>query len=114
LLDSCAGKNELLSFVQTAVALEILLGEEVKSDILGIGELLGNRCAYLIGKTHSQRKGILDDFKKSYDVRSRIVHRGKSRLALDERALFSKLQWMCKRVITEEIRLIVEDETKVT
>jgi hypothetical protein len=78
LLDSYVGKNELLSFVQTTVALEILLGEKAKSDIIGIGELLRNRCAYLIGKSHSQREEILEDFERIYDVRSKIVHRGKS------------------------------------
>lgn len=112
LLDSYAGKNELLSFVQTTVAMEILLGEKATSDIIGIGELLRNRCAYLIGKTHSQREEVLENFKKIYDVRSGIVHRGKSRLTSNERALFVKLQWMCQRVITEEIKLIIEDEKK--
>jgi hypothetical protein len=114
LLDSYVGKNELLSFVQTTVAMEILLGEKAKSDIIGIGELLRNRCAYLIGKSHSQREEILEDFARIYDVRSKIVHRGKSRLTADERSLFWKLQWLCQRVITEEIKLIIEDEKQAT
>ena len=114
LLDSYVGENELLSFVQTTVAMEILLGEKAKSDIIGIGELLRNRCAYLIGKSHSQREEILEDFARIYDVRSKIVHRGKSRLTSDERSLFRKLQWICQRVITEEIKLIIEDEKKAT
>jgi hypothetical protein len=114
LLDSYVGKNELLSFVQTTVAMEILLGEKAKSDIIGIGELLRNRCAYLIGKSHNQREEILKDFERIYDVRSKIVHRGKSRLTSDERSLFRKLQWICQRVITEEIKLIIADEKKST
>jgi hypothetical protein len=80
LLDSHSGKNELLSFVQATVALEILLGDKHVSDVMGLGELLRNRCAYLIGKTHSQRDEILNDFRKIYEVRSKIVHRGKDRL----------------------------------
>ena len=114
LLDSYVGKNELLSFVQTAVAMEILLGEEAKSDEIGIGELLRNRCAYLIGTSRSQREEILNDFRKIYDLRSKIVHRGKSKLSYDERTLFSKLRWMCSRVIREELRLISEDKGKPT
>ncbi len=114
LLDSYVGTNELLSFVQTTVAMEIMLGEESKSDVIGIGELLRNRCAYLIGKTHSQREEILKDFEKIYDLRSKIVHRGKSRLTYEERDLFYKLQWMCIRVINEEIELIAEDKKKDT
>ncbi|MEW6058343.1 MAG: hypothetical protein AB1540_17210 [Bdellovibrionota bacterium] len=107
--DSFCGKNELLSFVQTAVVMEILLGEKAVSDLTGLGELLRNRCAYLIGKSREQREGILKDFKEIYDVRSKIVHSGKSRLNLYERTLFSKLQWMCRRVIQEEVKLLQED-----
>lgn len=112
LLDSYVGGNELLSFVQTTVAMEIMLGEESKSDVVGIGELLRNRCAYLIGKSHSQREEILADFDQIYRVRSKIVHRGKSRLSNEERTLFRKLQWMCRRVISEELDLIEQDKKK--
>ncbi len=110
LLDGYAGANELLSFVQTTVAMEILLGEKAKSDIIGVGELLRNRCAYLIGTSRSQREKILKDFDSIYDVRSNIVHRGKSRLTLEERKLFSKLQWMCRAVITKELELVAKDK----
>lgn len=106
LFDSYCGNNELLSFIQTTVSLEILLGDKSVSDLMGLGELLRNRCAYLIGNTHSQREEILDDFKKIYDIRSKIVHRGKSQLSRYERGLFHKLQWMTNRVIQEEIELI--------
>lgn len=112
LLDSYIGENELLSFVQTTVAMEILLGDKSMSDIIGIGELLRNRCAYLIGKSHSQRAIILEDFNRIYRVRSDIVHKGKSRLNSEESRLFKKLQWMCRRVIEEELNLLVEDKKK--
>jgi hypothetical protein len=109
LFDSYAGKDELLSFVQTMIVLEILLGEKDRSDEIGLGELLGNRCAYLIGKTHKQRSEILRDFNRIYAVRSLIVHRGKSRLTPDERSLFHNLRWMCRRVIQEEMTLLKAD-----
>lgn len=114
LLDSYVGANQLLSFVQTTVAMEILLGEGSKSDVIGIGELLRNRCAYLIGKSRGQREELLKDFEKIYDVRSKIVHRGKSRLTFEERSLFNKLQWMCRRVISEELGLIAKDKESAT
>jgi len=104
--ESYSGRNELLSFVQTMVALEILLGDKASSDVIGLGELLRNRCAYLIGKTHDQRESILNDFKDIYEIRSKIVHRGKSKLTINERTLFRKLQWLCRRVIQEEIELL--------
>jgi hypothetical protein len=110
LLDSYVGKNELLSFVQTMVAMEILLGEESKSDEIGVIKLLSNRCAYLIGKNQTQRAKILKDFEGIYSVRSQIVHRGKSRLSSEEVVMFQKLQWMCRRVIDEELKLVTEDK----
>ena len=92
--------------------MEILLGEKAISDIIGLGELLRNRCAYLIGDSHKQREDILRNFKDIYDVRSKIVHRGKATLNIYERVLFSKLQWMCRRVIQKEIELLQKDVTK--
>jgi hypothetical protein len=112
LFDSYCGKNELLSFVQTTVVMEILLGEKAISDVMGLGDLLRNRCAYLIGDSHKQREDILKDFKEIYDVRSKIVHRGKAKLNMNERFLFSKLQWMCRRVIQKEIELLQKDIKK--
>ena len=109
LFDSYAVKDELLSFVQTMVVLEILLGEQDSSDEIGLGQLLRNRCAYLIGGTHSQRSEILRDFNHIYAVRSQIVRRGKTRLTPDERGLFNHLRWMCRRVIQEELRLLKAD-----
>ncbi|RUO34290.1 hypothetical protein CWE11_06075 [Aliidiomarina sanyensis] len=106
LLDSYSGKNELLSFVQATVALEILLGEKTVSDLIGLGELLRNRCAYLVGKTHAQRNEILDDFKKIYEIRSKIVHRGKDRLKRHEKDLLYTLRWLVSRVIQEELERI--------
>jgi hypothetical protein len=107
--ESLCGSNELLSFVQAMVALEIILGDKSKSDMIGLGELLSNRCAYLIGKTRKQREKVLRDFRSIYEVRSSIVHRGKNQLNLDERCLLSELRWICHRVIQEEMNLLSKD-----
>jgi hypothetical protein len=57
--------------------MEILLGDKAASDLMGLGELLRNRCAYLISRNHAEREEILQDFKEIYAVRSHIVHAGK-------------------------------------
>ncbi|WP_415899336.1 hypothetical protein [Neptuniibacter sp. QD48_11] len=111
LFESYTGKNELLSFVQTTVVIEILLGDKDTSDQMGLGALLRNRCAYLIGDSQSQRDELLEDFKKIYDVRSKIVHGGKNRLNYIEKSLFRRLQWMCRRVIAKEVELLKKDIT---
>lgn len=100
--DSSASNNPLLAFVQAMVCLEILFGDKRVSDILGINELISNRCAYLIGKDPEDRTKILKDFPKIYDVRSRIVHRGHYRLTLEEKMLFDKLRMYCSRSLYAE------------
>lgn len=111
LFDSYVGKDELLSYIQAMVVLEILLGDKAASEEIGLGQLLRNRCAYLISTTPKERAELLQDFNKIYEVRSQIVHRGKHRLNADERVLFHRLRWMCRRVIQEEVKLL-ETESK--
>lgn len=109
LFDSYSARNQLLSFVQAMVVLEILLGDDAPPKEGGIGELLRNRCAFLIGRTRSERETLLDEFNSIYQVRSQIVHRGKSRFVAKERYLFYRLQLICRRAIQEEVRLLVAD-----
>lgn len=109
LFESYTSRNELLAFVQTIVVIEILLGDKATSEQIGLGVLLRNRCAYLIGTSQSQRDEILKDFQDIYDVRSKIVHGGKSRMNYEERRLLDKLRWMCRRVIQEEVKLLKDE-----
>jgi hypothetical protein len=109
LFDSYTSRDLLLSFVQSMVVLEILLGDKKTSDIIGIGELMRNRFAYLIGTNQQERTALMDEFNKIYYVRSQIVHSGKHRLTLEERMLFSRLRWMCQRLIDKELELLKAD-----
>jgi hypothetical protein len=101
-----ASRNETLAFVQAMVAMEILLGDKKTTDMVGIGELLSNRCAYLIGQSQADRESVLADFRGLYAVRSQIVHSGKSRLTYTERIQFFRLLDMCGRSIQKEIELL--------
>lgn len=105
LFDSYCGENELLSFVQATVTLEILLGDKSESDKVGLGSLLKNRCAYLLGTTAEERSTILDEFEKIYTIRSKIVHRGHPKLNNSERGLLHKVRNLAKRVIIKELDL---------
>jgi hypothetical protein len=109
LFDSHASRDELLAFIQAMVVLEIILGDKKVSDEIGLGALMRNRCAYLIGASHRERSELLDAFDKIYRVRSQIVHSGKQKLTLDERSLFSRLHWICRRVIDKEVGLLKAD-----
>lgn len=110
LAGSYASRNETLSFVQAMVAMEILLGDKRTTDMVGIGELLSNRCAYLIGDSQADREQVLADFRGLYSVRSEIVHSGKSRLSYSERIKFNRLLYMCGRSIMAEIALLKKNQ----
>jgi hypothetical protein len=103
--DSYCGDNELLSFVKATICLEILLGDKKVTDIIGIMELLRNRCAYLIGESRSEREQILNDFNEIYRTRSNIVHSGQNTLTRLERRSLYKLRRLCARVIRKETSL---------
>lgn len=109
LAGSYASRNETLSFVQAMVAMEILLGDKKTSDMVGIGELLSNRCAYLIGESQADREKVLADFRGLYSVRSEIVHSGKTRLSYSEREKFHRLLGICQRSIAAEIDLLMKN-----
>jgi hypothetical protein len=106
--ESYGGDNQLLCFIQTMVCLEILVGEELKTDQprLGISELIRNRVAYLIGKDMAERNHILDKFGSIYKVRSEIVHRGHSRLTAEQRGYHATLRDYCARVLRAEMELL--------
>jgi len=109
LFDSYSSRSQLLAFVQATVALEILFGDKAISDVVGLGELLGNRVAYLIGTTRQQREEVLKDFRRIYETRSRIVHRGHNLLSAQERSDLYTLRWMCSRAILRELELAKAD-----
>lgn len=106
LFDSWSSSNRLLGYVQAMVALESLLGDKATSDVVGLGDLLANRTAYLVAETRTQRDEILADFRRIYETRSKIVHRGKNRLTARESKDFGALEWLCARVIQEETKLL--------
>ncbi|MCA1475258.1 HEPN domain-containing protein [Bradyrhizobium sp. NBAIM08] len=106
LFESYGVQDRRLSYVQSMVVLEVLLGDKATSDVIGLGQLLRNRCAYLIGKTHDERRTLLKEFDEIYAVRSQIVHRGKANLNFKERLLSGKLRDICNRVIQREVDLL--------
>ena len=109
LFNSHVGDDPLLNFVQATVVLEITLGDKASSDEIGLGTLLANRCAYMIGRTTSERAEILKEFKAIYGVRSQIVHSGKHRLTSTETYQLHRLRWLGRSVIREEVKLATEE-----
>lgn len=101
--DSYKGRDQTLRYIRLMTTLEILLGEHADRSKASLGEILGNRLAYLIGKNHTERHEILQKFKQIYGVRSGILHHGKHKLKSVEQNLISDLESYCKRAIEDEV-----------
>ena len=112
LFDGSTGHDPLLTFVQSMVVLEILLGDKSQSDQLSISTLISNRLAYLVGKTHEERTSLIATFKEIYAVRSQIVHSGKPHLRSDDHRLLDELRRMGRAAITKELDALLTPRTK--
>ncbi len=94
-------ENETVSFIQTCIALEAILGDDANKDALSA--TLADRCAYLISPRIADRSKIKADFRKIYDVRSKLVHGRRIRLSHDERHSLLKAKDLLNSVIRNEI-----------
>lgn len=54
--------NPLDSLLESTIAIEALLGDKENQGKLGISRLLGNRCAYLLGRSMREREDIIRQF----------------------------------------------------
>lgn len=109
--DGHARQDELLSFVQTVIVLEVLLGDKAESDEMGLGALLKNRAAYLIANSATDRAELIDTIGKIYALRSKIVHSGKHFFTPQESALASELRKIIKRIFVKELELLEPDQS---
>jgi hypothetical protein len=99
--DAKTNENQTVSFIQTCIALEAILGEDTKKGQLSA--TLADRCAYLISPRIADRRKIRDYFEKIYDVRSKLVHGRRIRLSHDDRDSLHKAQSLLNSVINKEI-----------
>lgn len=106
-LDSHTGNNAQVKFVQLMIAFETLLGDRQTARETGIANLMANRCAYMIGTSSTHRETLIAAFKEGYDIRSRIVHAGTSRLTHKEKVNFQCLQQLCADVIQHEAKILM-------
>lgn len=106
--DAFGRQDEMLSFVQLVIVMEVLLGEKADSDEIGLGTLLKNRAAYLIANSTSEREELSTRIGEIYKLRSKIVHTGKHFLTPAERVLYSQLKKILNRIFRREIDLLKE------
>ena len=112
LFDSYANHDSVMSLMQAAIVLEVLLGGGAKGDEIGLTTLLSNRCAYMLAESTAERDQLLDAFREIYKTRSKIVHTGTSRLSSDEQRQRWQLWDMCHRVVRHEIKAVYGSQTQ--
>lgn len=101
--DGLVNQNETFRFILFATSIEALLGDPKKTEGVAVTEQLSDRCAFLTAKNSAERATIKKNFKKAYDVRSKIIHQGKSRLDDTEKESLTFLQDTLGKAIKKEI-----------
>jgi hypothetical protein len=64
------------TILESAITLEVLLGDQKMADRIGLTKLMANRCGYALGCTVKERESLIDFFTKFYKLRSDVVHAG--------------------------------------
>ncbi|WP_447724954.1 hypothetical protein [Sphingomonas koreensis] len=96
-------KRPLDTLLEATIAIEVLLGDRQASEGVGLANLLGNRCAFLLGNNSMQRDNILRLFPKIYKLRSDIVHEGRHKLEPGEGKTVSSAVSLCGAIISREM-----------
>jgi hypothetical protein len=103
-LRSYMSKDSLDGLLESTISLEALLGG-ANYEGTRLSSLLGNRCAYLVGRDISDRTEILERFQSIYALRSRIVHEGHHIFSKNERDLLMYSRELCRRSLLKEMAL---------
>lgn len=91
--------------LESAIVLEVLLGDRATSDRIGLSKLMANRCAYMLGKGANDRAQIVEQFDEFYKVRSEIVHTGRYKLTKSEASIVKNGLTLATRVLVNEVNL---------
>jgi hypothetical protein len=91
------------TFVQTAIAFEAIYGGAKSEQIV---ETLTNRIAYTLGRAPQERLLLAEEFREFYSTRSKVVHRGASRLTGPENRQLIYAQNVLRRALRHELELV--------
>ncbi len=91
--------------LESAITIEVLMGDRDTSDRIGLSKLIANRCAYALGESNRERSDMVEFFVKFYRVRSEVVHSGRTALEPDERKIVNEGLTLASRILKHEILL---------
>lgn len=96
-------RRPLDSLLESTIAIEVMLGDRKVSEGIGLSNLLGNRCAFLLGTSSGARHQIMNNFQTIYKLRSNIVHEGRHSLQKGDRNIVNLALRMCASIIAREL-----------
>lgn len=103
LFDAAHVPESATTFVQTAIAYEALYGGGKSEPVV---ETLANRLAYALGKSPQFRESLRQWFTDFYDIRSKVVHSGASRLTGEQRRMLSIMRNVLHQALEHELDLL--------
>ncbi|HUD92754.1 hypothetical protein [Sphingobium sp.] len=104
-LRSHLSSRELDKILESAITIEVLMGDRETSDRIGLTKLMANRCAYAIGKNSEDRESIIKFFIDFYRVRSEVVHSGRTFLRGNEKKIVDKGLDLATNILRNEISI---------
>jgi Apea-like HEPN len=96
-------RRPLDALLEATISIEVMLGDRKAAEGVGLANLLGSRCAYLLGKSSAQRENISQIFKRIYALRSNIVHEGRHTPVVGDRSIVQSAISMCSSIIVKEL-----------
>jgi hypothetical protein len=97
--------RELDKILESAITIEVLMGDRDTGDRVGLTKLMANRCAYALGKSSKERDEMIEFFVQFYRVRSDVVHSGRTTLQANERKIVDQGLALATRILKHEISL---------
>jgi hypothetical protein len=99
---SCIAQNFTDKLLYAVLTLESLL---LKDNSESLQKNIGDRMAFMIGRSLQERIAIIDNYKKAYVLRSRAVHHGRQvrKEELDVLEQFIPTTWYTLKWIVERL-----------
>lgn len=103
-------RRALDALLEATIAIEVMLGDRKAAEGVGLANLLGSRCAFLLGRSSSERENIMTKFRQVYELRSNIVHEGRHVLNVGDRPVVNSALAICASIIRRELRIRASQE----
>lgn len=104
--DSNFTNNTTFTFILNCIAIEALVGDKGAT----ISKTLGNRCAYMLARTIKDRKYLMEEIEKLYELRSNLVHGNLARPSREDSKIMHFASDLLTRLIKNELLILLDSK----